>query len=175
VVEEIVPNVLTLGEIQRVLQNLLMERVTIKNLVTILETLADFGRITRDTDILTEHVREALSRSLMEQYCAEDGSLNVLVFDAELEQKLTGSLQQQENGTSQLVIEPKLFNQFLKQLTEQVPKLMSTGILPILLCSPKLRLHLKRMMHNRLPDLTVLSYNEVRSGIDIKTIAIIKV
>jgi flagellar biosynthesis protein FlhA len=175
VVEEITPAVLTLGEIQRVLQNLLAERVPIKNLVSILETLADYGRTTRDTDVLTEYVREALSRTLMELYCTDGNTLQILVFDGELEQKLVGSLAQLENGATHLVIEPKVFSALLKILSADIHKLVATGLAPILLCSPKIRLHLRRLLASRLPDLAVISYNEVRSGVEVKTIEIIKV
>lgn len=167
-VEDVVPNVLTIGHVQRVLANLLQERVSIRDLVTILETLADAGRLTQDTDLLTEHVRQALSRQICHQFRVPDQPLTVVTFSPVVEERLQGSLVHQENGVH-IGLDPAMAQQVHRKLREESAKLSAVGKSPILLTHPQLRLPIKRWLERLLPDLVVLSYNELDPAIEIES------
>ena len=160
VVEELLPELVTIGDIQKVLQNLLRERVSIRDLVTILECMATLARTTRDADVLSEFVRQALSRSICSQHADATGTLHVITLSPQLQQVLAKGLHQSEQGPA-LGMEPGQTHRFLQTLAHEMEKLASAGHQPVLLCLSKIRLALKRLTERPLPNLVVLSYSEV--------------
>jgi len=175
VVEELIPNLLTLGKVQRVLQNLLKEQISIRDLRTILEQLADFAPTTQDTDVLTEFVRQALSRPITKQYQAADGTLSVMTLDRGIEDIIEGSIQKTETS-SFLALEPGVAEKLLARLKASMesiaPKLETS---PVLLASPAIRLHLRRFTERFLPDLVILSHSEVVPSVQIKTLEVVNI
>ncbi len=172
IVEELVPKLLTLGEVQKVLSNLLKEGVSIRDMVTILETLADYAPVTRDPDLLTEYVRQALGRAISKTFITPDNS-DVITLDPQLEQMIMDSVQKTETGVY-LSIEPSVTNRIIKNLSKLVEKLAQLGKQPIVLASPVVRLYFKRMTEQAIPGLVVLSYNELEPSIEVKSIGMVK-
>lgn len=168
VVDDVVPNVLTLGHVQRVLANLLQERVSIRDLITILETLADVGRQTQESDVLTEHVRQTLARQICHQFRVPGQPLSVLTFSPTVEERLQTSLVQHENGVY-IGLDPTLAQQVHRRLREESAKLSAVGKSPILLTHPQLRMPVRRWLERLLPDLIVLSYNELDPAVEIES------
>jgi flagellar biosynthesis protein FlhA len=157
VVEELVPDLLTIGEIQKVLQNLLREGVPIRNFITILETLADTAVITRDTDYLTEYVREALGRQVTQGY-VENGQLTVLTLSPQWEEEIAASIDHTERGIT-VTMDPRQLQELYRQLGESLERHMLPY--PIVLVAPQIRMALKRLTERAIPRLVVLSYNEI--------------
>jgi flagellar biosynthesis protein FlhA len=172
VVEELVPKLLTLGEVQKVLGNLLKEGVSIRDLVTILETLADYASVTRDADMLTEYVRQALGRTITRSFITQDNS-DVITLDPQLEQMIMDSVQKTEAG-AYLTIEPSVTNRIINNLTNLVEKLVKLGKQPIVLASPFVRLYFKRLTEQSLPGLVVLSYSELEPTTEVRSIGMVK-
>ncbi|MFQ5449142.1 MAG: flagellar biosynthesis protein FlhA [Nitrospinaceae bacterium] len=173
VVEELIPNLLTLGKVQKVLQNLLKEQISIRDLRTILEQLADYASTVQDPDVLTEYVRQALARPITKQYQASDGTLSVLTLDRGIEDVIEGSIQKTETA-SFLALEPNIAERLLgrlKEIMESVAPKLETS--PVLLVSPAIRLHLRRFTERFLPDLVVLSHSEVVPTVQIKTLNVV--
>lgn len=168
VVDDVVPNVLTLGHVQRVLANLLQERVSIRDLITILETLADVGRQTQESDVLTEHVRQTLARQICHQFRVPGQPLSVLTFSPTVEERLQTSLVHHENGVY-IGLDPTLAQQVHRRLREESAKLSAVGKSPILLTHPQLRMPVRRWLERLLPDLIVLSYNELDPAVEIES------
>ena len=173
VVEELIPNLLTLGAVQKVLQNLLKEQVPIRDIVTILEALADYAPVTKDPDILTEYVRERLGGHIVKQYVS-DGILHVATLDHELEKIIEESAKQTSFGLYP-VLPPDVLNEFLAELNDKIKKLGSEGHLPIILCSPNVRRLVKKLTEKSMPNLIVLSYTEIPSQVKIKSVGVIRV
>lgn len=173
VVEELIPKQMSIGEIQKVLANLLKEGVPIRDLVTIFETLADFSIITKDTDILTEYVRQALSRVITKKFI-EGNKVEVLTLDQQVEQLIKESIKQTEHS-SYLSINPNISQKIFDSLSEQIDKFAKIGQQPIVLTAPVIRLYFKRLTESFLPNLIVLSYNELDSGIDVRSIGVVKI
>jgi flagellar biosynthesis protein FlhA len=167
VVEELVPNLLTVGEIQRVLQNLLRERIPIRNLLLILENLADGARANKDVDFLTERVRQALGRHICAEY-AEDGLLSVITVDPRLESLLAEAVRRGEDAYA--LLDPQTVARIYSSLTKQIQAAQSHGLHPIVLSSPQVRLALKRLTERAAPQLVVLSYSEVAPGLRVESI-----
>jgi flagellar biosynthesis protein FlhA len=167
VVEELIPNVLTAAEIHRVLQNLLKERISIRNLVTILEALAVEARLNRDPDVLSEQVRRSLGREICSQFKEPDGALHVITISPEAEQLIANTLQASERATV-MALEPGLAHRMLQQLSQEIQKVSEAGHLPIILCSGRIRLALKRMTERSMPNLVVISYAEVPSDFKVQ-------
>ena len=167
VVEELVPTLLTVGEIQRVLQNLLRERIPIRNLVLILETLADAARVSKDIDYLTERVRGALARHISAEY-AEDGLLSVITVDPRLEALLAEAVRRGEDAYA--LLDPNTVTKIYASLTKQMQIAQASGLAPIVLASPSVRLALKRLTERAAPQLVVLSYSEVAPGLRVESI-----
>jgi flagellar biosynthesis protein FlhA len=172
IVEELVPKQMTLGEVQKVLGNLLHEGVSIRDLVTILETLADYSPVTRDTDMLTEYVRQALGRAISKSFITPDNS-DVITLDPQLEQLIMDSIQKTEAG-SYLTIEPSISNKIFNNLTKLVEKLVQLGKQPIVLASPVVRLYFKRFTEQAIPGLVVLSYNELDPSTEVRSVGMLK-
>lgn len=174
-VEELVPVVLAVGDVQKVLQNLLREKVSIRHIEAILETLADAGRATKDAAALTEAVRQRLGQSICQSLAGTSSALHVLTLDPAVESRLLHNLQaSQANGTlGAFLLEPKLLEPFLLHLMQQAEKMMKSNLLPVLLCAPELRRHLRGVSERGLPHLRVLSLAEIPHAIELKSCGIV--
>lgn len=172
-VEELIPGVLSVVEVQKVLQNLLAEKVSIRNLEAVLEVLADHGRATKSADALTEAVRQRLGPAICQSLAGSKGELPVLTFDPATEQRIAGSLQGAEDGT-RLLLEPKFAEAVMGRLAGQVEQMMKANVSPVLLCAPELRRHVRRITERVLPHLAVLSMAEVPSSCNLKSYAVVK-
>jgi len=168
-VDELVPNLLSLGNVQKVLQNLLQERISIRDLLTIIETLADYAPLTKDPDLLTEYVRHKLSRSIISPYIDEDGTLKLITMAQDVEDILIKGVQKTEHG-SYLSIDPRFADPIINSIREETEKAMSQNIQPILLTSPLIRRHLKKMINNFIPSLVILSQSELLNDMRFKSI-----
>ncbi|MDL2273060.1 flagellar biosynthesis protein FlhA [Oscillospiraceae bacterium OttesenSCG-928-G22] len=166
-VDEVVPNMFSLGEIQKVLANLLREGVSIRDMGTIIETIGDTGSVTRDPDLLTEYVRQALRRTITGKY-APERKLHVLTLDPNLEKMLLDNVKRTEHG-SYVQLEPDAISRVVQSLKEAVERVTSVGISPVVLTSPVVRFHFKRLVEQVAPDLVVLSYNELENNVDIES------
>ena len=173
VVEELVPNLMTLGKVQKVLQNLLREQISIRDLRTILESLADYAAKVEDTDVLTEYVRQALSRPITKKYLAKDGSLSVMTLDQKVEELITQSIQKTELS-SYLALEPTVAEKILakiREAVEAITPMLETA--PVLLASPLVRMYLRKLTERFLPDLVVLSHSEIVPTVQIRTLRVV--
>ncbi len=160
VVSELSPAMVNLGIVQKVLQNLVKEGVPVRDLLTILETLADWASVTKDADILTEYVRQALSRTITDLYSTSDGTVALMTLASRLENSLTDAVQAAQ-GTSFLNIDPDTAQRLIKSLEGAAGKFQNIGQQPILLTNPVLRGHLKRFLDKFLPSWSILSHNEI--------------
>ena len=174
VVEELVPNVVTLGIVQKVLQNLLKEQVSIRDLHTILETLADVGNLTKDADLLTEHVRQALSRQITRQYQTPDGLLPLITMNQELENQVAGAIQDSGQG-AYLGLNPNVAQAIINGLDEKMEQFSFNNYQPLLLCSPLIRPHMKKLVERFIPNLVVLSHNEVAQDVRIEALGVVDI
>ncbi|WP_407307340.1 flagellar biosynthesis protein FlhA [Desulfosporosinus sp. SB140] len=172
VVEELIPDLLSLGQIQKVLTNLLRERVSIRDMVTILETLADQAQTTKDTDRLTEHVRQALARQILQPLLGKDKTLPVMTLDPQVEQQILDSIQPSDYGTY-LTLDPKLLQVLMQTLSREVEKVVLKGFTPVLVCAPLVRINLKRVTERQLPQLLVLSYNELVQDVQVQAVGMV--
>ncbi len=168
-VEELIPQTLSLGVVQKVLQNLLKERVSIRDLLTIVETLADYGVVTKDPDLLTEYVRQRLGRSIVKPYETEDGILPLITLDQHTEDLLRDRLQKGDFGTN-LTLEPGLIQKMAMSLHQILDRMTPLHYQPVLLCSPVLRRHLRRLLDRILPQVVVLSHHELPPQIKIQSV-----
>lgn len=173
VVDELVPDVLSVGEVQKVLQNLLRERVPVRNLVTILETLADYGGMTKDVDVLTEYVRSRLAREICATHQLPDGALAVMTLDPEVEETIQRSIHRGER-TSYAVLPPDVTLRLKEGLDAEVSKAANLGYQPILLASPRVRTYLKKLVDPFFPSLVVLSHSEITPGIKLRSIGTVR-
>ncbi|MBI5137921.1 MAG: flagellar biosynthesis protein FlhA [Nitrospirae bacterium] len=169
VVEELVPDVLSVGQVAGVLQRLLRERVPIRDLRSILESLADAAGQTRDLDLLTEHVRQGLARSITRQHVGSDGTLALITLSPRLEEKVQGALQQTAQG-SYLAMDPDDAQRIVSRLSDSVGRAVGKGYSPVLMAPPLTRGHLKRLTERFIPNLTVLSPNEIAPGVQVRAI-----
>ncbi len=174
VVEEIVPTLLNLADVQRVLQALLKERVAIRDMVTILEAMADAARVSRETDHLVESVRQALKRQITMQYVKEGNVIKGLTLDPRLEQKILDAVQRTERGAT-LALDPRLGQQIFAGLSREVEKVLAQGLMPLVLCSPALRPMLRRLLEKALPQLAIVSYGELLPRVEVQSVGIVSV
>jgi flagellar biosynthesis protein FlhA len=172
-VEELVPNLLSLGAVQKVLQNLLEERISIRDLLTIVETLADYAPLTKDPDVLTEYVRNKMSRSIISPHIGEDGYLKLITMSQNVEDLLLKGIQKTEHG-SYLSVDPNIADSIISSIKKEAEKAMSKNIQPILLTTPLIRRHLRKMIEYFVPSLMVLSQSELLSDIGFKAIGKVK-
>lgn len=172
-VTELIPGALSLGEVQKVLQALLRERVSIRDLGTILETLADYAPRTRDTDALAEFARAALCRQICKQHQDEDGVIRVLTLAPQLEQELRAAVQPTPAG-NMLAVEPALAQQLIRSLSRKLDRAADEGRSPVLLCSGQIRLPVKRLVERSLPALHVLAYTEIAPGVDVESLGAVE-
>jgi flagellar biosynthesis protein FlhA len=170
-VDELVPKLMTYGEVQKVLSNLLKEGVSIRDLVTILETLADYANVSRDPDMLTEYVRQALARTISRKFIP-DKKARVVTLAQNLEDKIMDSIQQTEQG-NYITLDPAVTNEIINSLSTQLEKFSQLGEQPIVLTSPVVRLYFKKLTEQFVPKLVVLSYNELDPGIEIQSMGMV--
>ena len=173
VVEELVPGVLTVGEVQDVLQSLLREGVSIRDLVTICETLADRGRQSRDVEQLADAVRVALARQLTMQHRSPDGPIHAVTLHARLEQTLAAALQTTDSGTA-IVIEPAVLQRLLASVASELERTAARGQQPLLLTSARVRRPLKKLLERSLPALPVLAYVEVSGEVEVEAVGMVE-
>lgn len=169
VVEELVPDLLPLGDVQKVLQNLLKEGIPLRDLVTILEALASGARFNKDTDFLTDYVRQSMVRTITRLYLTPQNKLEVITLHPKLEQSIIDSIQQTQAG-SYPVLEPGLARQVLEKVKASAEKLTQRGKRPLILCSPRARLPFKRFTEHYLPVLVVLSLSEILSNVEVEVV-----
>lgn len=172
VVDELIPQLLTVGDVQKVLQNLLLERVSIKDLATILEALADAARITKDIDLLTEYCRQSLGRQITKQHQASDGMVHAFTLDPAIERLMLDSLRKMDTGM-QLVLSPDDARVILEGTKEQVERMAALGHPPVALCSPGIRVHYWRLCQRMASSLAVLSYNELAPDVRLETLGMV--
>ncbi|EGO63166.1 flagellar biosynthesis protein FlhA [Acetonema longum] len=173
VVEELLSGLMTLGDIQKVLSNLLRERISIRDMVTILETLADYAVITKETEVLTEYVRHALSRQISRQY-VNNNILTCITVDPQLENTVISAVQKTEHG-SYVALEPQLMQSLISSLSQELAKLTNIGYQPIVLTSPAARLYFRKLTERVAPNLIVLSYAEIESKVEVQALGMVKV
>jgi flagellar biosynthesis protein FlhA len=173
-VEELMPTLLSLGDVQRVLQNLVKERVPIRNLEAILEALADAAARNKDSELLTEAARERLGAVICQALADERGEMHVLTLDPELEQSFAKSVRTVDKQTA-LVLEPSFGEKLLKRLSEEVDRMARVNLKPIVLCAPNLRRHIRRFTERLVPQLAVISLNEIPSHVSLRAFGVIKV
>ena len=171
-VEELVPKLLGLGEVQKVLQNLLKEGISIRDLLTIAETLADYAPTTRDTDILTEYVRQSLKRAISTKYFPAHETTSVVTLDPKIEQEIMASVKQTETGAF-LNIDPARARAIVDSVGRETAKLESLGKNPIIITSPIVRVYFKRLTEDYYRDLVVVSYNEVESNVELQSVGMV--
>ncbi|MDI3327192.1 MAG: flagellar biosynthesis protein FlhA [Alicyclobacillaceae bacterium] len=173
-VDEVVPNVVGYGEIQRVLANLLREGVPIRDLATILETLAEAVKTTRDPDMLTEYARQALRRTITQRWRTPGKPLTVITLHPALERQIAEAVHRGEFGTY-VVLDPKVHQQMIAELAEQARRLAAAGQTPVIVTSPHIRAHVRRLLERSLPDVPVLSYQEIDPAVDVETAGVVNV
>ncbi|WP_018883390.1 flagellar biosynthesis protein FlhA [Paenibacillus massiliensis] len=171
-VDELIPSVLTIGDVQKVLAKLLREKVSIRDTVTIFETLADYGTYTKDPDVLTEYVRQALSRQITQQFSRQGDTLKVITVGPSLEKKIAESVQQSEQG-SYLALDPISTQTVYQKISEQVNRLIQSGQQPILLTSPTIRMYLRQVLERTMQDVPVLSYSELEPNVEIQSVGVV--
>ena len=171
-VEELVPKLLGLGEIQKVLQNLLREGISVRDLLTIMETLADYAPTTRDTDILTEYVRQSLKRAISTKYFPSHETTSVITLDPKIEQEIMGSVKQTENGAF-LNLDPSRSRAIIDSVGREVQKLENLGRNPIIITSPIVRMYFRRLTEDYFKDLVVVSYNEVETNVELQSVGMV--
>ncbi len=171
-VDELVPKLLGLGEVQKVLQNLLKEGISIRDLLTIFETLADYASSTRDTDILTEYVRQSLKRAISSRFFPANETSSVVTLDPKLEQEIMGSVKQTENG-AYLTLDPEKTKAVMASVGNEIAKLENLGKNPIIITSPIVRMYFKRLTEDYYKDLIVVSYNEIDSNIELQSVGMV--
>lgn len=173
-VEEVTPEPLAIGDVQKVLAKLLREKVSIRNLPVIFETLADFAKMTNDTDLLAEYVRQALSSQITKQYAKEDNTMTVITVSGSVEKLIAENIQQTEHG-NYLSLDPEKQQEIIINIQKEVEKLQLREETAIVLCSPAIRMYLKQLLERFLPDVVVLSYNELEPDVQVQSVGVVNV
>ncbi len=172
-VDDVVPELLNVGDVQKVLANLLSERVSIRDMVTIMETLADYGRLTKDPEVLTEYARHAMARQITHQNL-QNGIIPALTLDPALENKIAGAVQHTDHG-SFVSLDPASMQGLLKSLNAELPKLTNLGYQPIILTSPAVRLYFHKLIARAVPGVVVLSHAEIEATAEIKVLGVVRI
>ena len=173
-ISELVPKMLSVGEIQKVLQNLLREGISIRDLVTIFETLADNATTTRDTDVLTEYVRQSLKRAISNKYFPANEMTSVVTLDPKIEQEIMSSVKQTEQG-AYINLDPDRTKGILESVGDEVEKMEELGKNPIIITSPIVRMYFKKITEEQFRDLIVVSYNEIENDVELQSIGMVTV
>ena len=171
-VDELIPKLMGLGEVQKVLQNLLAEGISIRDLLSIFEILADHAATTRDTDVLTEYVRQGLKRAISSKYFPANEKSDVITLDPKLEQEIMGSVKQTEQG-AYLNLDPERIRQIMEKLGIYIKEFEDTGRVPIVVCSPIVRMYFKKLTEDYYKDLIVVSFNEIESDVELRSIGMV--
>ncbi|MFD0616730.1 flagellar biosynthesis protein FlhA [Paenibacillus sp. GCM10027629] len=171
-VDELIPNILTVGEVQKVLAKLLREKISIRDLVTIFETLADYGAYSKDPEVLTEYVRQSLSRQITQQFTSQGETLRVITVGPALEKKIAESVQSSDQG-SYLALDPNSTQIVFQKITEQVQRLIQSGHQPVVLTSPTIRMYLRQVIERMMQDIPVLSYSELEPNVEIQSVGVV--
>ena len=173
-VEELVPKLMGVGDIQKVLQNLLEEGISIRDLLTIFETLADHAATTHDPDILTEYARQSLKRAISNKYFSGNDTSSVVTLDPAVEQEIMGAVKQTEQG-AYLTLAPDRIRKIVDSVKQEVEKLENMGKMPIIITSPIVRIYFKKLINDYVKDLTVVSYNEIESNVELQSVGMVTV
>ena len=173
-VEELTPTPMAIGEIQKVLANLLRENVSVRNLPIIFETLADYSKLTSDVDVLTEYVRQGLARQITTQYVGNQPELKVLTVSAKVEKIVADSIQQTEHG-NYLAIDPQMSQMILEAISKEVERIAFFEQSPVILCSPAVRMYVRQLTERYFPQIPILSYNELEASIEIQSVGVVNV
>jgi len=173
VVEELIPKVVSAGMLHRVLQRLLRERISIRDLLTVLETLADYAPMTKNIDILTGYVRQALARTITKQYRDSEGGITVVMLSPEIEDRISQSVQHTE-FESFLTVDPSWVQKVVRGVQKFIGTFASRGLQPIVLCSPGARIHFRKVLEKFVPNIIVLSHNEITHDVNIKSLGIVE-
>ncbi len=173
-VDELVPKLLSVGEIQKVLQNLLREGISIRDLITIFETLADFAPTTRDTDVLTEYVRQSLKRAISNKFFPQNETTSVVTLDPKIEQEIMDSVKQTEQG-AYLTLDPETSQNIINAVNEEILKLQNLGKSAIIVTSPIVRMYFKKLTADYFKDLVVISYNEIDSNVELQSVGMVTI
>ncbi|MFD1018199.1 flagellar biosynthesis protein FlhA [Thalassobacillus hwangdonensis] len=173
-VEEVTPDPLSIGDVQKVLAKLLRENVSVKNLPIIFETLADFGKMTNDTELLAEYARQSLSQQITSQYSKGGGVVKVITVSGRVEKLMAEHIQQTEHG-SYLALDPDTQQTIIKAIAEQAEQLSLMEESAIILCSPAIRMYLKQLLDRHLPQMIVLSYNELEPTVEVQSVGVVNV
>ena len=171
-VDELTPKLLGLGEIQKVLQNLLKEGISIRDLLSIFEVLADHAATTRDTDVLTEYVRQGLKRAISSRYFVPNEVTSCITLDSKVEQDIMASIKQTEQG-AYLTLDPERIRAIMDSLQAEIAKFEETGKTPIVVTSPIVRMYFKKMTEDYVKDLIVVSYNEIDSDVELQSVGMV--
>lgn len=171
-VDELTPKLLSVGEIQKVLQNLLQEGISIRDLLTIFETLADHASTSRDTDVLTEYVRQSLKRAISKKYFPANETTSVVTLDPKVEQEIMGSVKQTEQG-AYLTLDPEKTKSIIASVESEIAKLENIGKSPIVITSPIVRMYFKKLTEDYFKDLIVVSYNEVEANVELQSVGMV--
>jgi len=174
VVEELVPNIVPLGTLQKVLQRLLRERISVRDLLTILETLADYVPMSKNVDMLTGYVRQALARTITGEYKDMDGNITVVMVSPDIEESINKSVQHTEYE-SFVAADPTLIQEVVSKLQEFVQIFTNKGLQPVVLCSPNVRIYLRKILEKFFPNIIVLSHNEITREVNIKSLGMLAV
>jgi flagellar biosynthesis protein FlhA len=172
VVDELIPNLLNLGTVLRVIKSLLKEGVSIRDMRTILESLADYAALTKDPDVLTEFVRQGLGRFIVDQYKLEDETLFLVTIDREVEDMIAEAIQPSDQG-SYLAIEPAIAQQIISSVRSMSERFGSSGAQPLLLASPSIRRHVRKLIERFVPHMAVLSHNEIPQNVKIQSLGVV--
>ena len=173
-VEEVTPNPLSIGEVQKVLAKLLKENISIRNLPVIFETLADFGKVTSDSDVLAEYVRQALARQITNQYLQSNESLKVVTLSGKVEKTIADGVQQTEHG-NYLAIDPIVSQNILESIAKQVEQVSIMEQTPIILCSPAVRMYVRQLTERYFPQIPILSYNELETNVEVQSVGVVNI
>ncbi|MEN0666143.1 flagellar biosynthesis protein FlhA [Caldifermentibacillus hisashii] len=173
-VEEVTPNPLSVGDIQKVLAKLLKERVSIRNLPVIFETLADFCKVTTDPDILAEYVRQALAKQITNQYIQDNNLLKVITLSGQVEKLIADHVQQTEHG-NYLALDPSTSQAILENIRKQIEQMQLYNQTPIILCSPAIRMYVRELTERYFPQVPILSYNELDANIEIQSVGVVNI
>ncbi|MCL9636380.1 flagellar biosynthesis protein FlhA [Bacillus zanthoxyli] len=173
-IEEVTPNPLSVGDIQRVLAKLLKESVSIRNLPIIFEVLADYGKMTSDTDLLTEYVRQGLARQITSQYTVQEGLLRVLTLSGKVEKTMAEAVQQTEHG-NYLSLDPSVSQAIVESIAKQTETLSFQEQSPIVLCSPAVRMYVRQITERYFPHMAVLSYNELETNVEVQSVGVVDI
>ncbi|MGG0477549.1 flagellar biosynthesis protein FlhA [Priestia megaterium] len=173
-IEEVTPNPLSVGDIQRVLAKLLKESVSIRNLPIIFEVLADYGKMTSDTDLLTEYVRQGLARQITSQYTVQEGLLRVLTLSGKVEKTMAEAVQQTEHG-NYLSLDSNVSQAIVESIAKQTETLSFQEQSPIVLCSPAVRMYVRQITERYFPHMAVLSYNELEANVEVQSVGVVDI